>query len=85
MLNNLLRLDWSQLNYSDKLSFFNNNQQLFLEKKVYFLANAKINDEIKILHFKMKSTDNDNERCICLNKILEKDNEKSKNWAKIDF
>lgn len=79
-----MRQNWNQIPYADKLRIFKNDELLFLDKKALFLKNAKLSDAIKVLHTKLKLADSDSDRNKFANKILELDNERSKNWNAID-
>ncbi len=86
-VNKLLTLNWNDLQYNDKLIFFN-SEKYFLKKKTLFIENSDIVREMRSLHSKMRALDpdvaNNNKRKDIMTRLVALEEEKESNWQIID-
>lgn len=86
-INRLLTLNFSDLPFSDKM-IFNNDEAYFLTKKQMMIRNGNIEQEMRSLHSKVKSIDPDikfnKDRKKIMQQLASIDDEKADNWTVID-
>jgi hypothetical protein len=86
-INRLLTLNFTDLQFSDKM-IFNNDEGYFLKKKGLMIRNGNIEQEMRSLHTKVKSIDADikfnEDRKKLMQKLAALDDEKADNWEVID-